>query len=120
MFLLIYTVPPPLVVVERFPNASVELFTTDSLSLTCTYTVSKAINSRISATVTWTGSASLSDFPRVTHVGSGVDFTSLKSSDTAIYTCCVLLISATSGVINSKKVCVSLPIVICKQLYINH
>ena len=91
-----------------------ELFTTDPLSLTCKYSMDPTVDISISSTVTWTGSSSLSDSPRVTHVGSGVEFSSLMSSDGAVYTCCVLLISGTLKVMSSVKVCDSLLISISK------
>ena len=95
------SVPTPAVTVLRNPESSTQLFTTDTLILTCIIQVDSTVDTAIVVSAFWSGNPSLSESPRVVlnristeaSYASQVTFTSLKLSDTADYLCSVRVIS---------------------------
>ena len=109
--------------IERDPDVSTQLFTTDTLILTCIVQVHSAVDTPIAVNAFWSGNPALSESPRVTldpipteaSYASQVTFASLKSSDTADYVCSVRVISSVEKVENSDQVHISISIMICKH-----
>ena len=93
----------------RDPDSSTQLYTTDSLVLTCLVELDAAVDTPITVTTQWSVTPSP---PRVTVVpasrvapyNSSIHFSSLKSSDTGTYVCTVQVTS-----VGNSNVIASLP-----------
>ena len=94
----IFSVPAPIVTIERCPDNSTQLYTTDSLELTCRVEIDAAVDTPIAVNTLWSGRESLSDSPhvsisnasRVPPYNSSISF---SSSDTGRYVCTVQVTS---------------------------
>ena len=112
MFYLAFTflVPEPTISILRDPEVPDQLFTTDSLVLTCVIELIPEVDSFVTLTSQWRGHSSLTDSERRVIVSdlegvqlvynTSVTFSTLRSSDSGSYIC-----SATVGpdVSNSKS-----------------
>ena len=97
MYLTFYSVPEPTVLISRVPENPLQLYTTDSLTLTCIVEIDPATDTRVAITSQWSGHSSLTNEGRRVVVSelegispsytSVVTFTTLESIDSASYVC---------------------------------
>ncbi|CAI8046104.1 hypothetical protein GBAR_LOCUS25483, partial [Geodia barretti] len=101
-FVVQVQIPEPTVTILRAPEHSVQLFTTDSLVLTCVIELIPEVDSYVAINSQWRGHSSLTDSERRVIVSelvglhlkynTSVTFNTLKTTDSGSYTC-----SATVG-----------------------
>ena len=107
-----------MVAISRDPDSSTQLFTKNSLLLTCTIAVNTAVDTQIFVNTQLGGHPSLSDSPRVaisrTPYTIQVAFSSLKSRDSGTYECGVQIVSVVDVVMSSSMVASAINISICK------
>ena len=92
-----FPVPSPSIYLSRIPDYPIQLFTTNSLVLTCIIEVSDAIDTLVAINTTWSGHSSLFDNRRRVIVSeleglkpmyeTFVTFSSLQSDDSGTYEC---------------------------------
>ena len=118
-------VPPPVVTIQRDPPSSQAVSTGDSLTITCSAVISNHVDTPVTVEVQWTDRSSLRDSPRVTvsrassrpPYDSSVSISSLTSSDTGTYQCCVQIRSSGNPLVNdSDPVCLSIDISACEPI----
>ena len=90
-------VPEPTVTILRAPEHPVQLFTTDSLVLTCVIELIPEVDSYVTINSQWRGHSSLTDSERRVMVSeleglhlkynTSVTFSTLRSSDSGSYIC---------------------------------
>ena len=118
----LYTVPPPNVMVTRYPPAPRVLYTGDSLDLTCEVQISVCVDTDVIVKKWWHKIGSgpvLHDPPRVNvssvKYSSYLTFNDIISSDTGIYECSVQVCPAGTLYVNdSISVTESVDIPACK------
>ncbi|CAI8020956.1 hypothetical protein GBAR_LOCUS12479 [Geodia barretti] len=96
-FLVHIQIPEPTVTILRAPEHPVQLFTNDSLVLTCVIELIPDVDSYVAINSQWRGHSSLTDSERRVIVSdlegvqlfynTSVTFSALKSSDSGSYTC---------------------------------
>lgn len=96
------TVPQPTILIAHEPENPLQLYTTDSLTLTCIVEIDPAIDTRVAITTQWSGQSSLtSEGHRVVvselegvspSYSSVVTFTALKAIDSGSYVCSAKII----------------------------
>ena len=127
--ILHHAVPPPTLLIIREPAHPVELFTTDSLILTCAIQLVPEVDTPVTINSRWTGHSSLTDNQRRVIISelqglrpmyeSSVTFSTLKSSDSGSYICSANvspLTDLSGGIIESSWSSEYLSISICKYL----
>ena len=92
-----FLVPEPTISILRDPDGSDQLFTTDSLVLTCVIELIPEVDSFVTISSQWRGHSSLTDSGRRVIVSdlegvqlaynTSVTFSTLKSSDSGSYVC---------------------------------
>ena len=93
----VFVVPEPTVTIRRAPLHPAQLFTTDSLALTCVIELIPEVDSYVTINSQWRGHSSLTDRERRVIVSdlegvklmynTSVTFSTLKSSDSGSYLC---------------------------------
>ena len=110
----------------RTPEHPVQLFTTDSLVLTCLIELIPEVDSYVTINSQWRGHSSLTDNERRVIVSelegvhlmynTSVTFSTLKSTDSGSYTCSAAVSSEdqNSHLIQSRTVEDTITILVCK------
>lgn len=118
-----YTVPAPSVVIMQDPNID-QLYTTDSLVLTCMIELIPEVDSLVVINSQWRGHSSLTDSERRVIVSelegvqlmyhTTVTFNSLKSGDSGSYICSATVNPLSENVLGSPSTEESIAILIGK------